>query len=204
MRDEKWPCYHSGDESVTQLCARWRMHRSSSVTNTHAGIFLCGFARDGDFAGGDNMTSTWVRSSLCRFLRDESGNVESALVLIPLLILVLSTLQISMGTLSRIVASNVTQSGVTQRSLSSLVGATSYFSSATSTGTSDSNGLSRSSGSSPSSITSLNRVANSEIPLSGGGVLYLDKETHRLPSLTPLLPDGDIFTSIGVSVGESP
>ena len=114
-----------------------------------------------------------------RYLSDERGNVESALVLVPLLVLVLSTLQIGMGVLSRNVASNKTQSEVVQ------------------------SGLISPDGRSPmAAMSSLGLTSAAGLTLSGGGTLYVGAKRVQLPSLTPLLPQGDSFTSVGVALGE--
>lgn len=110
---------------------------------------------------------------------DERGTVESALVLLPLMILVLSVLQIALGVLSRGVAGNSTQSAVIKSSLFSPNGASPLV-------------LMRAEG-----VT-----RSSEIPLAGGGTLFLGETDNKAPSLTPLLPRGDYFTSVGISVGE--
>jgi len=127
---------------------------------------------------------------LSRYLRDQSGNVESGLVLIPLLILVLSTLQISMGVLNRNLASHFTQSSVVKSSLSSV----------------DGQAISDPSGSTFSPpLTMSGYGVTSDAPrfLSGGGEIYIGRRALRLPSLTPLLPNGDGFTSTGLSLGEN-
>jgi len=113
------------------------------------------------------------------FIHDEGGTVESALVLIPLLILILSILQISLGVLSRDVVGNKTQSAVVQSGLTSF-----------------------DSQSSPAGISSSGMTSMAGLTLSGGGTLYIGTEKNTLPSLTPILPNGDSFTSIGVSLGE--
>lgn len=114
-----------------------------------------------------------------KFFGDESGNVESALVLVPLLILVLSVLQIGIGVLSRNVASNRTQSAVVQSGLFNPDGRSAI-----------------------SLMPTFGINAGTGLTLSGGGTLYIGAQKNTLPSLTPLLPAGDSFTSVGVSLGE--
>ena len=115
------------------------------------------------------------------FLKDEGGTVESALVLVPLMILILSILQIALGVLSRNIASNSTQSVITQ------------------------SGLYSSSGTSPLiAMSSQGIISSILIPLTGGGALYMGEQHHQIPSLTPLLPHGDSFNSFGASIGEGP
>ncbi len=119
------------------------------------------------------------QTNLHSFLSDESGTVESALVLIPLLILVLSTLQIAGGVLGRQVANNRIQSKVVQSGLYS-------------NGSSGPIDLMRASG----------VEAATGLSLSGGGQLLIGEERTHLPAITPLLPQGDDFASVGVTLGE--
>ena len=115
------------------------------------------------------------------WLSNESGNVESALVLIPLLLLVLSTLQIAMAVYSRQLGNNLVQSAVVQ------------------------SGLYSANGSSPIAImATLGITSAAGLNLDGGGTFYLGAIHHQIPSLTPLLPNGDSFTSVGASLGEGP
>lgn len=112
-------------------------------------------------------------------LSDESGTVESALVLVPLLILVLSTLQVSAGVLGRQVAGSRVQSKVVQSGLYT-DGSRSPFD------------LMRASG----------IEAATGLALSGGGELLIGEERSHIPAITPLLPQGDNFASVGVALGE--
>lgn len=114
-----------------------------------------------------------------KLFKDEDGNVESALVLVPLLILVLSVLQIGMGVLSRNAASNRTQSAVVQSGLFNPDGRSAL-----------------------SMMPTFGINSGTGLTLSGGGTLYIGVQKNLLPSLTPLLPSGDSFTSVGVSLGE--
>ena len=116
-----------------------------------------------------------------RFFFDEQGNVESALVLLPLMILVLSILQIGMGVLNREVGSTSVQSVVNKSSLFSPSGRDPLI-----------------------LMGSQGLTEVSAIPLTGGGELYLGKRVDTSPSLTPLLPGGDSFTSSGIAIGENP
>ena len=116
----------------------------------------------------------WVRS-----MADERGNVESALVLLPLMILVLSILQIAMGVLNRDLSGSSTQSSVIKSTLYSPMGISPLT-------------LMRDEG--------LGEISG--IPLSGGGAIYVGKRVERSPSLTPLLPRGDTFVSAGIAIGE--
>jgi hypothetical protein len=128
-----------------------------------------------------NRYRSEINRRLKTFLRDQSGAVESALVLIPLMVLVLSVLQISMGTLSRIIANARTESVVTQSGLYGATGGTPL-----------------------STMSSLGLTSASAFTLSGGGTVYVGTQRTLLPSLTPLLPGGDEFTTVGVTLGEVP
>jgi len=116
----------------------------------------------------------WVRS-----MADERGSVESALVLLPLMILVLSILQIAMGVLHRDLGDGSAQSSVVKSTLYSPLGI------------------------SPLTLMSGQGLTQlSAVPLSGGGNMYIGKRAERSPSLTPLLPGGDTFLSTGIAIGE--
>jgi hypothetical protein len=130
------------------------------------------------FEAGSSFPKGFIRK-IRALMADQAGTVESALVLIPLMVLVLSILQITMGVLTRNIANNQTQSAVTQ------------------------SGLYGEGGNTPQS-TMLNHglTSSSAFTLSGGGKVYVGTDRNILPSLTPLLPGGDVFTSVGVTVGE--
>jgi len=127
---------------------------------------------------GERIPSVWSRKIRAR-IADQTGTVESALVLIPLMVLVLSILQISVGVLTRNIANNKTQSAVTQSGLYVEGGSTAQ-----------------------SNLSSYGLTSSSAFTLSGGGTVYVGAQRNSLPSLTPLLPGGDAFTSVGVTVGE--
>lgn len=120
-----------------------------------------------------------MRAKTC-LIHDESGAVESALVLLPLLILVLSVLQIACGVLNRDLAASATQSVVTRSGLYSSVGGTPFARMAN-------DGITAAAG----------------LTLSGGGILYVGERRYHLPGITPLLAQGENFASIGVSLGEN-
>jgi hypothetical protein len=112
-------------------------------------------------------------------LGNEEGSVESALVLIPLMVLVLSALQIALGVLNRDVAGSNAQSSINKSALYSPTG--------------------------PSPLTTLQSDGFSQasaLALAGGGNLYLAERELNSPSLTPLLPGGDKFTITGLAIGE--
>ena len=114
-----------------------------------------------------------------RIVMQESGSIESALVLIPLMILVLSVLQLALGVLNRDIAVNHVQSAVNQSS---------KFSADNSSPIANMNAFGLSS---PSAL-----------PLTGGGRLYMGERRSHAPSLTPLLPQGDNFVVSGMAIGE--
>ena len=103
---------------------------------------------------------------------EETGNVESALTLIPLMILFLSVLQLGIGVYSRMAIEQSVQSFVAVSAMGLV----------------------------PDSAP-INRDVIS-IPLPGGGSLLSGKNQTRIPSITPLLPSGDQIKSTGVAVQE--
>lgn len=128
-----------------------------------------------------------------KIFSDDSGTVESALVLIPLLILALSTLQLASGVLGRQIAGNQVQSAVTQSGLysPSALGAQA--------------GVSAQGAGSPfDQMRSRGIGAATGLQLSGGGQLLIGEKRTQLPVITPLLPGGDSFASVGVTIGEGP
>ena len=114
-------------------------------------------------------------------LASDKGSVESAMTLIPLMVLILSILQIAMGVLARDVIASKTESSVTKSSLYQPFGLNPFEQM-------KSSGIEKAAG----------------LNLTGGGVLYIGEARTRLPSLTPLLPQGETISSLGVSVGEAP
>ena len=103
---------------------------------------------------------------------EETGNVESALTLIPLMILFLSVLQLGIGVYSRMTIEQTVQSFVAVSAMGLV----------------------------PDSAP-INRDVIS-IPLPGGGSLLSGTNQTRIPSITPLLPSGDQIKSTGVAVQE--
>ncbi len=114
-------------------------------------------------------------------LHDESGTVESALVLLPLLILLLSVLQIAVGVFNREIAAGNTQSVVTRSGLYSPDGSTPF-----------------------QRMASEGITSTAGLSLSGGGTLFVGERQVHLPGITPILPQGETFSSTGVSIGENP
>ena len=110
-------------------------------------------------------------------LSSESGNLESGLVLIPLMILFLSVAQIGVSAYARTTIGEVNQGVVAYSAM----------------------GAPRSSPLVPDFISAPSLIA---LPLPGGGsILVGQNETHN-PTITPLLPGGDSFGSTGIAVQE--
>ena len=109
--------------------------------------------------------------------KSESGNVESALVLIPLMILFLSVAQIGISVYARTTISEVNQGNVanTAMGIRELMG--------------------------KSTVSELARQPIA-LPLPGGGSILVGERATRIPAMTPLLPSGDSFGSTGISVQE--
>ncbi len=107
----------------------------------------------------------------------ESGNVESALVLIPLMILFLSVAQIGISVYARATISEVHQGNVAYSAM----------------------GIPRLMGKSAASELAKQPIA---LPLPGGGSILVEEWKANIPSITPLLPGGDSFGSTGISVQE--
>ncbi len=121
------------------------------------------------------------------FICDESGNVESALVIIPLLILFLSILQIAASVMARSTSNNIVQGEVSRTALFGGVNLP---------------WAPLDSPNNPSSST--NSSETSVLPLSGGGTLIISKRVTSLPILTPLLLSQDNFLSSGIALDENP
>ena len=110
-------------------------------------------------------------------LISESGNLESALVLIPLMILFLSVAQVGVSAYARTTRSEVNQGGVAYSAM----------------------GVPQLSHMATDLISPQSLIA---LPLPGGGsILVGQNETHN-PAITPLLPGGDSFGSTGIAVQE--
>lgn len=115
--------------------------------------------------------------SLLKRISSESGNVESALTLIPLMVLFLTISQLCIAVYSRSSEGQRTQGDVAYAAMgaASAVG-----------------GVGASTWNSPP-------IA---LPLPGGGsILVGQRQTHN-PALSPLLVGGDSFTSTGIAVQE--
>ena len=111
------------------------------------------------------------------FLNDEIGTVESALVMIPTVLLFLSVLQIATSVLGRGIAVNTLQGDISREAL---LGSTLLSQSSDLVGTL----ISRS-------------------PLPGGGSIIIGKRKSVLPKISPLILRNDSFISIGIAVDEN-
>ena len=122
---------------------------------------------------------TWREKITC-----ETGTIESALTMIPLLLLFLTVLQISASVMGRTSALSGVQDQITKSSL---------YGSANSV-KNGSNSLS------PKMATS---TSIDSLPLTGGGSLILGTRKAQTPRLTPLLLGQDAFIATGITVDES-
>ena len=108
---------------------------------------------------------------------NDVGNVESALTLIPLMILFLTVAQVGISVYSRSVSDQSTQGAVAYAAM----------------------GSNQSSNSGVSTPWSSPLIA---LPLPGGGSVLVGERVNRTPGVTPLLPGGESFTSTGIAVQE--
>ena len=113
----------------------------------------------------------------------ESGNVESALTLIPLLILFLTVGQVCLSVYSRTVSGVGTQGAIAYAAMGSA------------------ESIARN-GSGVDSINQEWSAPPQALPLPGGGSLLIGERKVKSGSITPLLPQGDSFTTDGVAVQE--
>jgi len=129
-----------------------------------------------------NQTARKAILRATQTLSDDRGNVESALTLIPLMILFLTVSQVGISVYSKDTYSQMTQ------------GAVAY----------DAMGLGQSQLSLNSSTSGTYTWSSPPIalPLPGGGsVLVGQRQIHR-SAVTPLLLGGETFTTTGVAVQE--
>jgi hypothetical protein len=113
--------------------------------------------------------------------RNESGNVESALVLIPLMILFLSVLQIAASVMGRTIGGDFAQSQISRTGLYS-------------------DGQFLAPLNPPASLMD---SKSSRIQLPGGGAVLTLDQTHKTPLLTPLLASNDKFNVTGIVIDEN-
>jgi len=113
-------------------------------------------------------------------MRDDRGSVESALTLIPLMILFLTVTQVGIAVYSRSAYDQVTQGATAYRAFG---------------------GTPSDSAASPSPQSSFTNPLIA-LPLPGGGSILVGEQSVKLPGITPLLPSGDAFNSTGIAVQE--
>ena len=107
----------------------------------------------------------------------ERGNIESALTLIPLMILFLTVTQVCISVYSRTTQSQMTQGAVAYAAM----------------------GSSRLSDGLGSENWSSAPIA---LPLPGGGSILVGERVHHNPAIAPFLPGGDVFSSTGIAIQE--
>ena len=130
----------------------------------------------------------WLRGIWLRGIwKEESGNVESILILIPLMILFLSVMQLTVGVYGRLTAAQQTQ------------GAVAFAAMGLSAGLPGANSPNASGISSSPPRWSSPLIA---MPLPGGGSVLVGTRETTSPTISPLLPLGDHFFSTGIAVQE--
>lgn len=112
-----------------------------------------------------------------KYFLDESGNVESALVIIPLMILFLTIAQLALGVYARDSSGEIAQ------------GATAF----------EAMGQTQQQGVPLSNTLNSGLIA---MPLPGGGSILVGQLKSDQPAVSPLLPNGDNFQSTGIAVQE--
>ena len=120
---------------------------------------------------------TISKGKFLAMIQEEKGNLESALTLIPLMILVLTVLQFCIGVYSRDTVGETTQGAVAYAAM----------------------GRTNSANSNTGNAWNSGPIA---LPLPGGGSVLVGEKRSINPSITPLLPGGDIFNSTGIAVQE--
>ena len=111
---------------------------------------------------------------------NDEGSVESALTLIPLMILFLTVTQVGIAVYSRSAYDQVTQGATAYRAFG---------------------GTPSDTAASPSPQSSFTSPLIA-LPLPGGGSILVGERSVKLPGITPLLPSGDAFNSTGIAVQE--
>ena len=119
-----------------------------------------------------------------QLIRSDRGNIESALTLIPLLLLFLAVSQVGISVYSRNTNNQRTQGDVAYAAMGSAA-----------MGSAESPPNLRGNG----SAWSTPPVA---LPLPGGGSVLVGVRRIQNPTLTPFLPGGESFLSTGVAVQE--
>jgi len=156
------------------------------------------------------MLRSAIHSIFCT-LRADKGNVESALTLIPLMILFLSVLQVGVGVYGRITADAITQGSVARQAMgiaSAAIVAEGSGQGNTSEGSSNfptdnSGDAATSSNSSNSTLSELLSVGSIvAVPLPGGGSMDIAHSSNSIPAISPLMPSSDAISSVGIAVQE--
>lgn len=115
-------------------------------------------------------------------LSDDRGNLESALTLIPLMVLFLTVSQLGISVYSRDSYSQTTQGAVAYDAMGASISP-----------------LNSSSANLGTLTWSAPPIA---LPLPGGGSVLVGQRQMHVPAVTPLLPGGEMFITTGVAVQE--
>lgn len=152
--------------------------------------------------------NTAISNRFTLSLKCERGNVESALTLIPLMLLFLSVMQVGVGVYGRITSDQMTQGSVARQAMGMTVSEASSEltnpAAQLNVGTGNSSGSGGTDDSFMAGLQSeMDNVGSvTAIPLPGGGSLDFAGAADGIPSLTPLLPQGDRVINSGVAVQE--
>lgn len=157
-----------------------------------------------------SMLRSTIHSIFCT-LRSEKGNVESALTLIPLMILFLSVLQVGVGVYGRITSDAITQGSVARQAMG--VASATIVAEGSEQGNSSegsSNAQTDNSGDAATSSNSSNSVLSEllsvgsvvAVPLPGGGSMDIAHSSNSIPAISPLMPNSDAISSVGIAVQE--
>ena len=156
-------------------------------------------------------TITRASESFLSKVRSDEGSIEPALVLIPLMVLVLSILQLASGVLMRGQATFQSQSGLYWSALAPSDFASSDLASRDSNfanyGSSDSSSMSFSDGGAAQKMRVQAIPSSAQLSasaLDGGGTYLVGRQKFRAPSITPLLPNGDEFEVNSIVIAERP
>ena len=125
------------------------------------------------------------------FLKSEEGNVETGLVMIPVMLLFLSVLQLPTSALARVAYSAKLQSDT-------------YLESFIGTPQSSANYGNQSNVNQQNGYQLRTNYDVTEVlPMPGGGEIVIKNRRIITPPVTPLLVGGDQFNSVGISVNEN-
>ncbi len=121
-------------------------------------------------------------SRALRKLKSDRGNLESALTLIPLMILFLTVAQVGISVYAKNIIGQTTQGAIAYEAMGA-----------------NSPTLNLSIGALGNSLSGAPPIA---LPLPGGGSILVGQREVHTPAVTPLLPKGETFISTGVAVQE--